>query len=235
MTEIVIEERFAGPPGSANGGYFSGAVSHLVDGIAEVTIRTPPPLATPLHASTEEGRAVVMHDDKLVAEVASGDVDVEVPELPSFDEAERGERAYLDMGSYGYAERCFVCGPLREPGDGLRVFTGIVPERELMAGIWSPDPSVADAEGRVYEEVVWAALDCPGNWAPLVMDAGPEVVWMLGRLTGSVLRPVHVGERLGAIGWPIRRDGRKLHTGSALFDENGAVVGITKQTCILLR
>ena len=44
----TIDPRFNGPPGSGNGGYTCGLVAGLLGGPAEVTLRLPPPLGTPL-------------------------------------------------------------------------------------------------------------------------------------------------------------------------------------------
>ena len=48
VDELVIDPRFNGPAGSANGGYTCGLVADFVDGVAEVTLRRPPPLGRPL-------------------------------------------------------------------------------------------------------------------------------------------------------------------------------------------
>ena len=45
---VVIDERFCGPRESANGGYASAMAAQWLDGPAEVTLRTPPPLGQPL-------------------------------------------------------------------------------------------------------------------------------------------------------------------------------------------
>ena len=45
---MIIESRYKGPPTSGNGGWTAGTVAALIDGPAEVTLRTPPPLETPL-------------------------------------------------------------------------------------------------------------------------------------------------------------------------------------------
>src|SRR5450755_4067922 len=49
MTDsLVIPSRFCGPPGSGNGGYVCGRIAAYVDGPVTVTLRRPPPLATPM-------------------------------------------------------------------------------------------------------------------------------------------------------------------------------------------
>jgi hypothetical protein len=73
---------------------------------------------------------------------------------------------------------CFSCGPDRAPGDGLQIFPGPLPGGDLWAAPWTPDPSVADQDGLVLPEVVWAALDCPIGFAAGVADT----VMVLGRM-----------------------------------------------------
>ena len=48
LDTLVLDPHFNGPPGTAAGGYACGAIGELVDGPAEVTLRTPPPLGVPL-------------------------------------------------------------------------------------------------------------------------------------------------------------------------------------------
>jgi hypothetical protein len=56
MTQIIIDKRFCGPPNSGNGGYVCGRLARHIPGAAEVTLRAPPPLDTPLDAvATNDG------------------------------------------------------------------------------------------------------------------------------------------------------------------------------------
>jgi hypothetical protein len=45
---VTIARRYNGPPASGNGGYSCGLVGTLLGGVAEVTLRSPPPLERPL-------------------------------------------------------------------------------------------------------------------------------------------------------------------------------------------
>ena len=63
-------------------------------------------------------------------------------------------------------------------------------------------------------EVVWAAIDCPGAYAPATPARG-EVV--LGRMTARIDRLPEEGERCVVVGWPLGEDGRKLFAGTALY------------------
>jgi len=83
LDTLVLDPRFNGPPGTANGGYASGAVGELVDGPAEVTLLSPPPLGTPLGLSYEsDGRVEVTgHHGVTVARAQPIDgVDAEPPQ-----------------------------------------------------------------------------------------------------------------------------------------------------------
>src|SRR5215213_4316915 len=57
--DVVIERRFNGPPDSGHGGYSAGRAAALVDGPAEVTLRRPPPLETPLTVRRDDGGAAL--------------------------------------------------------------------------------------------------------------------------------------------------------------------------------
>jgi hypothetical protein len=136
----------------------------------------------------------------------------------------------------GFAEHpfptCFVCGPSRAAGDGLRIFPGrsaTAPRDEpRLAATWVPDRSLADAAGRVLPEFLWAALDCPGYFS-IARDGETA---LLGRMTAEVDATIAAGERCVVVAWPITRDGRKLHAGTALFDASGTPRGRAFQTWI---
>jgi hypothetical protein len=210
VDELVIARRFRGPDDSGNGGYTCGVVAAAVGGgEVEVTLRSPPPLETPL-AVGRDGR--VWAGDLLVAETRPSPVDLEPPTPVTWDDAVAAQSP--DPGSP--FPHCFVCGHAREPGDGLRVFAG--PARDgLVAAPWVPDAST------VGPEFVWAALDCPGAYATGVPGRGTVV---LGRLAARVDRVPGAGERCVAVGWPLGSDGRKHGAGTALFTAGGELLGL---------
>ena len=49
---LRLEERFCGPPATANGGYACGIIAELLGGDVEVTLRRPPPLGRPLRCGS---------------------------------------------------------------------------------------------------------------------------------------------------------------------------------------
>jgi hypothetical protein len=121
MTDsLVIPSRFCGPPGSGNGGYVCGRIAAYVDGPVTVTLRRPPPLATPMAVERVGERSVRIHHGRtLIAEATSppGSPALEIPGPVSMAEAHAVAgcaRYYTDPVFPG----CFACGMGRGPGDG---------------------------------------------------------------------------------------------------------------------
>jgi len=228
---IVIEPRFCGPTESANGGYTCGLVAQFVGEPAEVTLRRPPPLGRPLLVEREDQSVRVFDGGALVAEGVPTELELEVPEPVAFETAERASASYPGFASHAFP-RCFVCGPRREPGDGLRIFASPVPGRDVVAAPWTPSSSLADEHGRLRREFVWAALDCPGAFAVGFAERGETV---LGRFAARVDAVPAPGERCVVIGWPLGEDGRKLYAGTALFSEAGELYACARATWIAPR
>ena len=229
---LVVDPRFRGPPESANGGYVAGVLAGRVDGPAEVTLRVPPPLGRPLAVRGGPGATVALLDgETLVAEARPATVDLDVPPPVGPEAAHPAAEAYPWHDRHPYPT-CFVCGPRRAPGDGLRIFPGPVPGAEVYAAPWTPGADLAP-DGDVAAPFVWAALDCPSGIATDAWtDVGPI---LLGRLAADLRRPVRAGAPHVVQAWRVARDGRKLHTASALFDAGGAVCAVARATWIELR
>ncbi len=80
------------------------------------------------------------------------------------------------------------------------------------------------------EEIVWAALDCPGSLAWIVktgMGGG-----LLGTMSGEVLRLPRAGEPTIVTAWPIEQSGRKFIAGVALFAAHGQLMARGSQIWI---
>ena len=235
MPELVIPPRFRGPSGSGNGGYVCGRVAAYADGPVAVTLRRPPPLATPMAVEPgDDGSLRIRHGGTLVAEATSppGLLAVEVPDPVSLADARRsaGRARYFENPVF---PECFVCGTSRLPGDGLRIFPGPVPGRDLWAAPWTPDSSVAGADARVRPEVVWAALDCPsGISAAEQAGLGPDTAIVLGRMTASLAALPAPGDQCRVIAWPEGGDGRKLTAGSAVLGPGGEVLAVARAVWI---
>ena len=226
--EIVIDPRFRGPPNSANGGYACGVVGEGIDGIATATLRRPPPLDVPLSLVGDSEHVRLMDDDDLVGEAVPDTLDIVVPTGSDFDTAVAASKGYVGFADHPFPT-CFVCGPDRTPGDGLRIFPGRLEGSAVVAAPWAPDQSLAGAGGLVERRHVWAALDCPSYFG---LDDAPMA--LLGRLTARIDRLPEIGERLVAIGWPMGVEGRKHFAGSALLDADGDDIAAAQSTWIEL-
>ncbi len=228
---VVIDRRFRGPPGSANGGYVGGLIAEVMSGSGEVTLRRPPPLETALTLQRLDGGTVELRDgDELIAEGTPERVALDAPEPVGLDDARAGAEASPWRDRHPFPE-CFGCGPARSPSDGLRILPGPVPGRPgVYATPWAPDGCFAAAGGVVEAPVVWAALDCASG-AVLDTARGP---WVLGRLGVTLRRPVEAGEPLVILAWSGEGEGRKQQTGSAVYTADGELIGIARALWIEL-
>ena len=219
---VFINRRFHGPPDSGNGGYSCALIADFIDGPAAVRLRKPPPLDIPMEVHENNGVVELYHEGELVASGRPTAVELDVPRPPDFEGARAASARYRGFESHFYPG-CFVCGPERGHGDGLRVFAGPVEEgagpENMVAAAWIPDDSLMDSSGFVADEFIWAALDCPGAYAFPEPENG---ALLLGELAVSINGKVSVGEKCVLIGWEIRQDGRKHFTGTALFGQTGS-------------
>jgi hypothetical protein len=219
---VVIASRFNGPPQSGNGGYTCGLLGTLIGDSAEVTLQKPPPLdrelAIEVEGVGEESHLRLLDGDTLIASGRAAQPNVVVPEPPTLAQADAAQTAYEGFAAHPYPG-CFVCGPKRAEGDGLRLFTGKVSHRMLVASTWTPAPSLDAGDGTVERRVVWSALDCPSYFGGRLNGYGR--VAMLGRMTATLCAPIEVGEAYIVIGWPIGQEGRKWDGGSAIFTRKG--------------
>jgi hypothetical protein len=220
---MIIPSRFNGPPGSANGGYTAGLVAgHLSSADAvEVTLRRPPPLDRELAVAPHGPAGLRVFDaDLLVAEARAvepgpGLRDGEgVPPVP-YDEAVTASAGYLGFATHPYPT-CFVCGPERAAGDGLRLFPGRLPDGRTAAPFVAPDV--------VTDPLVWAALDCPSGWS-IPLETRP---YLLGRITARVLARPAAGERCVVMGAPVAAEGRKATARSTLYTASGEVAAYAR-------
>jgi hypothetical protein len=223
---VVVPRRFSGPPGSANGGYTCGLVAGLLDvPVAEVTLRSPPPLETALAVDRGAGSVRVTDGDVLVAEARGAELELDAPAPVSVEEADAASRAGEEHWSADHPFRtCVVCGPDREPGDGYRLFPGELRDG-LFASVWTPESSAP--------EQTWAALDCPTSAPVANFGAGPAMV--LARLTARLDTPVEPGRPHVVLSWPVEVDGRKRRAGAGLYSGAGALLAVSRALWIELR
>jgi hypothetical protein len=180
-------------------------------------------------AIRSDGGVVTAFDgDTLVATGKVAALDLAVPAAPSWEEATAAQARYIGHTGH-FFPTCFVCGPARAPGDGLRIFAGLLGDGRVAAPFSPPMDLVRD--GHVPSEIVWAALDCPGYFA-IVADR-PEVM-LLGELSLELRAPVPAAESWITYGWPLERQGRKARCGTALASADGQIVAVALATWIAI-
>jgi len=223
---ITIERRFRGPPNSGNGGYVCGRLAMFIEGDARVRLMTPPPLELPLQVFDTSDGVELCHQDQVVARAWPERLTADVPACPSLAEAREMSSRYGGFKHHPFPG-CFVCGPRRSEGDGLRLFPGPSADRTLVGCPWTVHESLCDSRGRLHPWYVWCALDCPGGWSVLHDSGRPAV---LGELAVHVNRSIACGQQLIVTGWEIERSGRKHKTGSALYGPEADVVAFGQAT-----
>lgn len=134
MSNVTIGRRFTGPPNSGNGGYTAGTLALAARGIdpsygpehaVTVTLRTPPPLEVPMDVEQADDAVTLRDGDVLVAEARPGRLSYDpVPPVP-FARALDLQSTYAGLEHHPFPT-CFTCGTDREPGDGLRLFPGLL-------------------------------------------------------------------------------------------------------------
>ncbi len=223
---IAVEPRYNGPLTSANGGYACGLVARHVDGPAEVTLRRPIPLATPLELERHDDGHVTLHDgETLLAEADPAlPLDLEPPYRPTVAEAREAAETGFGALPDTFA-RCFVCATPHHRHDGLGVHFGPLPTHPGMTG------AVLDTDV-IAPELVWAALDCPSYTPELWHSPRPS---LLARLTAELLEPVEPGEPMVVTGWTLRRDGRKHESATALLGADGRMLARARALWIELK
>jgi hypothetical protein len=225
---LVIGRRFRGPPESANGGYTSGMLAAAAGTPIEVRLMKPPPLERPLTIREDaDSRVLLLDGEETVASGSPKTFELEVPNPPAYAEALAAVSGFQGFREHAYPG-CFVCGPERARGDGMRIFASPIDGRKLCAAAWLPDRSLAGADGKVLPAFMWAALDCPGFFASGAAARGA----LLGLYAARVDRCVLVDAPCVVIGWSLGHEGRKHYTGTAIFDGFGELCGRAVATWI---
>jgi hypothetical protein len=241
MTSIIINRRYCGPPNSGNGGYVCGRLARHIEGGAEVTLRAPPPLDRQLDVvATDEGMFELRNGAAVVAMGQPVRVELARPQTASFEEARAAELATPIRPHEHPLPTCFVCGPARAPGDGLRISAGPLGRHSpsgssVFAATWTPDANLAAQDGRVAPEFLWSALDCPTGYASSydaergAFDPTPT---LLGRMSARIEKRPRPGECCVITAWEVGRDGRKRVAEAAAYGETGTLLAVARTTWI---
>ena len=208
---LVISDRYRGFENVAHGGYVAGLLAKSLGAGAEVVLRKPPPMGRPLAIEANgEGGITLRDGETIVAEAAPAPLELELPLVVTFDEAEEASRAYPGHAAHPFPT-CFGCGPDRAHGDALRLFPGALDGSPVVAAPFEPPAAFGDESGMVGSELAWAAVDCPQLWA--LMHAAPRE---------STERVV--------LAWPAGHDGNRLLADAAILSEAGEPVAFARQT-----
>jgi hypothetical protein len=245
--QILIAAKFRGPPNSGNGGYVSGVFADaLTQGehnlplhrAVEVTLRAPIPLEQLLITHRQGETLTVRHGETLIAEAAVKTLQIAVPVSATWDEAMAArEQSYsfpVGINSLfktplrGVHPICFCCGVELAPTEGAHVYSAPLKDNDQVAAAWIPDAGLA-TNGMVRPEMIWTALDCPGQmaWRAAGIQTG-----MLGRITARIEKPVRAGDRYVVIGWTMGNEGKKYFAGTALFNSANELCAYAKAVWI---
>jgi hypothetical protein len=241
MMPITIDKRYCGPPNSGNGGYVCGRLARHIPGGAEVTLRAPPPLDKPLDVvAANDGSWELRDGVTIVATGRPARVDLARLERASFEEAGVAGLLTPIKPREHPLPTCFVCGPAREKGDGLRISAGPLGRQSrhgsvVLAATWTPDPTLSAEDGQVAPEFLWSALDCPSGYAcSYDRESGgfDGVPILLGRMSARIETRPRPGERCIITAWEAGRDGRKRVAEAAAYGEAGTLLAVARATWI---
>ena len=130
---------------------------------------------------------------------------------------------------------CFVCGPARAEGDGLRIFSDWLKDpagdREsrtlfpIVAAPWQPTPDLADVSGNHRARIHVGRARLPRR-----LRHRREPI-LLGRMSARIVRDrERIARRRDRLGQGPDR--RKHFAGSALFNPEGDLLAFSEQTWI---
>ncbi len=233
VEEIVTDARHVGFAGQMLGAYLGGLLAEAIGPEAEVTLRRPVKAGSRLQRRVlPDGTAILSESGTVVAEGHATIVNVDVPDAVSVEAAERASTSYPGHTNHLFPG-CFVCGPARKPGDGLRIFPGAIEGRPLVAAPWVPDRRFADESGTLPGRIVWSALDCPALWALVLASPAdsPDLV-VTGSIAVKILGHVESGQPHVVLGWPAGGKGRLLWAGAAVLTAAGELRAVARQTCV---
>ena len=236
---MIIDRRYCGPPNSGNGGYVCGRLAGHIGGGAGITLRAPVPLDKQLEVVAVDDGVWELRDG--TTSIASGrpaKVELSRVETASFEQAREAELQTPLKPQQHPLPGCFVCGPARAQGDGLRIFAGPLVPRSVsasavLAATWTPDPALNAADGLVAHEYLWSALDCPTGYASAYhQDSGrfDRTPILLGRMSARIEARPRPQEPCVITAWSTGQDGRKRYAEAAAHGEDGRLLAVARAT-----
>jgi hypothetical protein len=233
MATVMVDLQFNGFPDIALGGYVGGILARGRTR-AEVSLRRPVKLGRTYHSTAGPDHSELLQDgDDVLAVVRETSLeDVNPPQAVGLEESIAAARDYVGHKRH-LVPTCFVCGPSRPEGDGLRIFPGSVTGRNIVAAPWTPYASLAGPSGEIEPEFIWSALDCPTIWA-LVLFGQPDSKEkaVTARLAVELLSPVVAGKPHVVVGWRMNEVGRTRVAGGAIYSTDGRLLSKARHTLV---
>ncbi len=221
----VIDRRFRGSADSAQSGYAAGRAASHAEGTVKVDLLDQAPVEQELVVEIDSEERVTVFDgsDVVIEAAPAAELTLEVP--ASVDVIEEIFTRGPVVGTQRQDRpHCFGCSLERE--DGLGIATRQIGTTGIWGTTWTPDESLPLADGFVSDEVLWAALDCPGSFAasdPSGRPAGATGSPSLETMTVEIREKVRVGEQLAVVGWTLSYSGSTVDCGSAIIDKTGRI------------
>jgi hypothetical protein len=242
MQRITIPRRFRGPANIGNGGYVCGILGRRISGAAEIALRSPPPLETELDVvEVGSDQWELRQGTKTIATGRPTKLDMSRVEKATYAEAAEAEKRTMIKPHEHLNPMCFVCGPDRAPGDGLRLFAGPLNRQDadgVFAAPWTPSLSLVAADGRVAPEFVWSAMDCPTGYASMydreTRTCNPSLPIVLGTLSVRIESLPRPGEQCVVTSWQTGKEGRRLIAEGALFGEDENVLAVGRAVWVVV-
>jgi hypothetical protein len=233
LNQVRVDQRFCGPPDSGNGGYCSGLLANFIGDAAKIRLHSPLPLDTELEVRESDDKFQLINGDTIIATGQEHDFDLSVPHMPDISDVYDAQARFVGHSDHVFPG-CFVCGPNRREGDGLRVFPGPVVDGDwsLLACALTVPNELLDERAYVQPEFIWAALDCPSYFG--VFGESMKLA-LLGEIELKMLSKVKGDRELVVTCWPIGVEGRKAWGGAALYSADGAVLAYARGTWITLK
>lgn len=233
---VELSPQYCGPPQSGNGGYVCGlcaeryaerAAAYADSGALtapftfEVKYRQPAPLGASLRLDATDAGAALSSADGAMTFAAGGPAAGEFsppPPVATFAQAERAAERYLSAAEHLFPD-CFVCGPNRKAGDGLRIFAAPFSDTDAaVAAAWKLHPAFVSRTGVIPVPIVWSALDCPGYFAYLFASGDRTTPTVLAKMRATVFSNTTSSDALVVLGWIQKQKPPFVEAGTALYD-----------------
>ena len=227
MPSVIIPQRFCGPPDSGNGGYTCGLLAHELGGVVECTLRAPVPLEVPLEFARTQSGGALRYGDKVIVEGLPTEIASTPPAPVTFEAANEVVPTSAALDPRHPFPTCFVCGPKRQAGDGLRIFPAPF-NGHLQVAAWIPAHEFGNSKHLLLPQFLWSAMDCPTGFAAGFPTAGKLVT---GRLAVQQLEAIRTGVECVLMSWPLGVEGRK-HFSAACLYQNEKLCAIARATWI---